>query len=872
MTRTLLVTCLSTTALIGWTAPAFAQETPPSDPAPPAEVAPAEEPIGFGEVVVTAQKREQRLQDVPAAVSAISAATLQAKGITETSDLMGTVPSLQVTTPYGRTQPNFALRGISVANEFSASTASPVGVYVDEVYQSFRASHGLQLYDIDRVEVLRGPQGTLYGRNTTGGAISFFTRQPKLGDADGYVTAGYANYDTFTLQGAAEATLVPDVLGIRFAGTFAKGDGWQRNVLPGLERDLGTTNTIGGRVAIRLRPSSALDINLKAYVGNDNPWGTAPYAGGQLAGAQDALGYSRFDPQAFLGGRRLDRNEVAVDRIGRNQSKTNGVGLNIKWEATDALTITSITGYDTGKYLNNPDDCDGGPADLCSIGFTSKSKNFNQDLRFSYSKGPLNVIAGLYYGKDTVKTVNYPDFFGVLRPLLLGAGLPGSFNNAAIGTPDAIRVLPAFALDQTLTPGTPGFCAPVVVNPNGFLDARSLVALQTDIAINNTGNGGAGGAYSAGCAAAGALPISPIKGEQRYDVTRPSKAIYGDVTWDATDKLTIALGARYTWDKVNYLNGSTNLYALDGVTPVINLIPYANPYNANLTPLERREKANRLTGRANISYKFTDDVMGYLQYSRGYRSGSFNGLAYQGVNQVYYIQPEKVNAYEGGLKTTFANRSLMLNLAGFYYDYANHQVTQVVGATTFTRSANGRLFGGEVEMNWRAMQGLRFDASFGYINSKYTGNAMDPADPSSPTLNVNGNPFPNAPKFTFQAGFDLDIINDGANKLKLRGDAAYMGKYYFDPFKNYGQSPCDAPTAGSNITLAGPDISCGNPSYWLVNGRLTYERGNFAVSAWAKNLLNKYYYTYGLNINVFGVDYLNRGMPRTYGLEATMKF
>ena len=129
---------------------------------------------GLNVIVVTAQKRSQNLQDVPLAVSALAGDELTSRGVSETSDLQGFVPSLQITTPYGRTQPNFALRGVSVANEFSASTASPIGVYVDEVYQSFRASHGQQLYDLDRVEVLRGPQGTLYGRNTTGGAISFF--------------------------------------------------------------------------------------------------------------------------------------------------------------------------------------------------------------------------------------------------------------------------------------------------------------------------------------------------------------------------------------------------------------------------------------------------------------------------------------------------------------------------------------------------------------------------------------------------------------------------------------------------------------------------------------------------------------------------
>jgi iron complex outermembrane recepter protein len=223
-------------------------------PAAMAQAAADEATGGIEDIVVTAQKRSQILQDVPVAVSALAGDELEARGVTETSDLQGFVPSLQITTPYGRTQPNFSLRGVSVANEFSSSTASPVGIYVDEVYQSFRASHGQQLYDLERVEVLRGPQGTLYGRNTTGGAISFFSNKPKLKETTGHITAGYGNYDTKTLEGALEATLIPDELGIRFAGTFAKGDGWQYN--PIQKRDVGTTNTVAGRVTLRWMASA----------------------------------------------------------------------------------------------------------------------------------------------------------------------------------------------------------------------------------------------------------------------------------------------------------------------------------------------------------------------------------------------------------------------------------------------------------------------------------------------------------------------------------------------------------------------------------------------------------------------------------------
>ncbi|MBM4383040.1 MAG: TonB-dependent receptor plug domain-containing protein [Deltaproteobacteria bacterium] len=157
------------------------------------EAAPAPEDEGLEEIVVTATKRAQDVQDVPIAISALTGDDLVDRNITNTMDLMGALPNLQVTTAYGKTQPNFSLRGISVANEFNSTTASPVGVYVDEVYQSLRASHGGQLFDLERIEVVRGPQGTLFGRNTTGGAVNFFTKKPSLGEATGEVSAGYAN-------------------------------------------------------------------------------------------------------------------------------------------------------------------------------------------------------------------------------------------------------------------------------------------------------------------------------------------------------------------------------------------------------------------------------------------------------------------------------------------------------------------------------------------------------------------------------------------------------------------------------------------------------------------------------------------------------
>src|ERR1700694_2597883 len=144
----------------------------------------------LAEITVTAQRQSERLQDVPIAISALSASELAERGVRQAGDITSSVPNLLLNSPYGpEAQPTFTLRGVTT-QDFSENQSSPVAMYVDEVYKSVGAVQALQLYDLDRVEVLRGPQGTLYGKNATGGAVSFYTANPSLSATDGYVTAG----------------------------------------------------------------------------------------------------------------------------------------------------------------------------------------------------------------------------------------------------------------------------------------------------------------------------------------------------------------------------------------------------------------------------------------------------------------------------------------------------------------------------------------------------------------------------------------------------------------------------------------------------------------------------------------------------------
>src|SRR5215470_14284085 len=213
----------------------------------------ADEAAVLEEVTVTAQRRTERLQDVPVAVTAISGSELIARGVRQAADIVDAVPNLLLNMPYGpEAQPTFTLRGVTT-QDFSENQSSPVAMYVDEVYKSVGAVQALQVYDLDRVEVLRGPQGTLYGKNATGGAVSFYSANPSLTSADGYVTAGVGNFHEYSVRAAAGAPIMEDTLAVRAAVMYEKRDGWVRSVVPGVE-PLNGVDAWAGRLTFLAKP------------------------------------------------------------------------------------------------------------------------------------------------------------------------------------------------------------------------------------------------------------------------------------------------------------------------------------------------------------------------------------------------------------------------------------------------------------------------------------------------------------------------------------------------------------------------------------------------------------------------------------------
>lgn len=738
-------------------APALAQATSASPSQGEAAAATeASAPDNSGDIVVTAQRREQSLLQVPLAISALGGETLQNKGISNSASLATAVPNLQVSSPYGNTQPNFSLRGISVANEYNSNQASPVGVYIDDVYIAARTSHGMGLFDLERVEVLRGPQGTLFGRNTTGGAINFITRTPKLSGENGYVEAGYGNFDTFKAQGAIEATMVEDELGIRVAANYEKGDGQIRNVAAG-GRDANSVDTLQGRLALRIRPGNGpLDIKIRAYAGRDR---------GTQAGVHGLTGPDT-PGQGFF--------EVNENRIGDSRTDAWGVAANVALELSPEMTLTSITSYDGGKQ-NLQQAADGSSLDVLDINWRSNFRQFSEEVRLNYEGDRLKLVGGGFYGWDRTITDN------------------------------------RFNIGSALGPGVNG----------GFF--------------------------------------------QHYRQSRRSYAAFLQGDYDLTDNLVLTLGARYTWDKAQYRDGFAYLFAGDvggPDLPIASTVPCAGVAGTcAYDPAARYEidgSNKALTGRAALSYTFDGGTLVYASYSRGYRSGAFNGGGYTSSAGITYIDPERVNAYEVGVKGRFLDNKVTLSAAGFYYDYSNQQVQDTrPGPVSFLVNApKSEVYGAELEATFRAFSGFVINASGGYLHATYKDLSLQGTD-------LSGNSLPFAPRWTATAGFDWTVFDSGTNSVTFSPTLNYFSRQFFSPFNDINA----AGTSQVNSELQ-------QKGYAKVNASLAWTHGPIQVRGWINNAFNKKVYSYGLDLRGAGFPYnfLVPATPRTYGVTARFSF
>jgi len=361
----------------------------------------------LSEVIVTAQHRGERLMSVPMAIRATTGDELQARRISSVEDLAQVIPDLRIASPQPAAAPNINMRGIGPANNFNSNNNMPVGIYMDEVYQAFQPSPTVQLFDLDRVEVLKGPQGTLYGHSTTGGAINFISRQPRLSsdDLNGNLSLGYGNYDLMEAQGAADLTLVDGVLGVRVAGFISSRDGYLKTngrPKPGYPRAFNANNVKNARVIFKYQPDDSFNAVLSLY-SNLQTGNLGPITYGVIQpGNRNVAGFSRDG---------LDRDVYAGEYIGDLRARGQQGTLTLNWLA-GAWKVTSISSLGEGSAFF-PQDCDGSPFEICARGQRTEGEQYSQDLRAAYASEALKLTLGAIYSADDFHNEDHIDFGGV---------------------------------------------------------------------------------------------------------------------------------------------------------------------------------------------------------------------------------------------------------------------------------------------------------------------------------------------------------------------------------------------------------------------------------------------------------------------------
>ena len=398
---------------------AMAAPSPPSANTPVDATNSSDESTGIADIVVTAQKRSEQLQSVPIAISALDARRIKESGFHDISDLTAHVPNLQVSTLWGTSNPKLFMRGIG-NNNFNQTAESKVAVYSDSVYLSAPSGQLFQMFDLERIEVLRGPQGTLYGKNATGGAVAIFSKKPGT-DTDGYGRISYGNYNAVEAEGGATVPLAPN-LSARFAGTYKRRDGYVTDTRNNAR--VNDRNEWAGRGILRWQPAGA-DVVLNVH------------GGGSDSTHNNSVNRGLFDPVALAAGRfvRLPADQViagkGVDILGYKDPnpdpyvntyerdtfakiKLLGASLNVDIDLPGGYNLTSVSGFEQSKR-HVLQDGNGAPSTIFTIDWgPSTFREYQQELRIaSPAKDRLNWVAGIFAFHEKGSVHNFYDLSSV---------------------------------------------------------------------------------------------------------------------------------------------------------------------------------------------------------------------------------------------------------------------------------------------------------------------------------------------------------------------------------------------------------------------------------------------------------------------------
>lgn len=738
------------------------------------------------DLVVTARRREERAQDVPIALTALSGAQVSPPGALGLSQVAQLAPSLQLTATNPRNT-NINIRGLGATPAFaSLGLEYGVGVYVDQVYYSRPTQSAFDLYDIERVEVLRGPQGTLFGKNTTAGAINILTEAPQFTPAmRGEISVG--NYRS--VQARATGTVpLSDTIALRLSFTDTVRDrGFQ--TVRGETRRVHDLYSLGLRGQLLFEPSDSFRVRL---IGD-----YAEQRQNCCIGVTTAIRTTRVDGTTLPGNfvqrvARFGYTPLPVDPYARRLETNRPFSVEIETYGGTAIadldlgpaTLTSVTGW---RKLDFDPETD---ADVIGLdvferaGVKEQQEQFSQEIRLaSNGTRTLDYIVGVYYFRQRIDD----QFFTI------------------------------YGRDAALW----------VLGPAAGSTAPSI---------------------------GGQAALNGLFADGRATALTKSYAAFGEATYHLGTAIDLTGGLRYTREEKDGSFGQTQR----GPTLTANEILFGaqairDAFAANIPTFFVSTEESNLTGRATLSVRPAQDILAYITYSRGFKSG---GLNLNPTAAPRVIEPEQVENYEAGLKAQFLDRRLTVNLAAFSQDVRNYQSqqidTQVAQTAYIANVGTVRARGFELDAKVRVADGLNLFAAAAYTDAQYRSftNAPCPVEflGLATVCDLSGRRLPGVSKYSVSFGgeFSAPIGRDRA--LYLNADHAYRSDFY------------------TTYNLAADSLA---PGYHVTNARIGVrsEDGHWDLSIFARNLLDSEYISI-INPSAFntGQSTAILGDPRTLGL------
>lgn len=673
---------------------------------------------GLVDIVVTARKRSENVQSIPIAIDALGGDAILQRRIADPTDLVRQFPNLSFKQS-SAVNAGISIRGVGTQN-FHLTAQQAVGQYLDEVSLVTPFTSTLGLFDLERVEVLRGPQNTLFGRNTTGGAINYVSRRPDPeAGFNGYARINAGRFSRIDVEGAMGIPL-GDTLAIRVAGQAQTRDGPFRDVITG--QKIGSTRKYSGRFGLGWEPDSDTNLLLSGHVGYNRgsrlprkavgrflPDGVTPCPQNLLGIEQFervnnciATGKQTFNPS-------LGRWRDAYD-AGSNRADVDFEGGSFRFNHDfGGFTVTSISTFDRTK-INYAEEGGGLPYAQFQVFQDGTYDVYSHETRISSTaSGPLKWIVGGYWSseEDDLATTVRNNFAG----------------------PPTLAVVPMVSIDQKA-------------------EIYSFYG-QGDYALTSQLNLGVGLRW-----------------------TRDSKKGQRDVITilDSTTGLPGAprLPADFYFDR-EFLSGLAAGFTRPCGAGVVAC-------RGPLTPL--KQNVSKLAGKISLDYKIADDVMVYGSYSRGFKSGSFDIRAQGAFNGTGNtpVRPETLDAYELGFKSRLLDRKVQLNVAAFRYDWTDLQAfgTIPVLGPAYVNVPKARLTGIEAEMKLAPGGGFQLDLAGAWLDSE-----VKDVGTLTPQTATVGSPLQQSPRWSFN-GTVSQSVELGSNRLTGRVTGRYQGSMYND--------------------------------------------------------------------------------------------